>query len=292
MKKTTPIKLIGFLLILSIYASAQTYGYCCTWNSVLGGCYGDCESGVCTFTPVGYTKNCTCIPSNACRWNGETCEGTCGIGYDCIQQYDILGQSYCTCLQCVPEGQSHAVTPGAARCCSGLAEINCSTPDNEGNCQQCEGSVICAQCGNGICGPGENKCNCPEDCYIEPTCDWINGNCVGECGNGECILIGYDFNQSKGICSCRDPNGCRLSERTILEPNDGAFDSVDTPTVVLNSCTGYCSNGVCGDIDESPTRIECACRVISVPEFTTFLTGLTIVTISSGFAYLLIRRRK
>lgn len=31
-------------------------------------------------------------------------------------------------------------------------------PDNKGG-------FICAKCGNGKCGKGENVCNCPKDCY-------------------------------------------------------------------------------------------------------------------------------
>jgi hypothetical protein len=67
----------------------------------------------------------------------------------------------------VKEGDSYPITFSAAppECCSGLAAIGCSTPDSEGFCgEPCVGAMVCAQCGNGICGLGENICNCPTDC--------------------------------------------------------------------------------------------------------------------------------
>lgn len=48
------------------------------------------------------------------------------------------------------------------KCCAGL--VRKSLYDLE-NCIALPGlKFICIKCGNGICGPGENKCNCPEDC--------------------------------------------------------------------------------------------------------------------------------
>jgi hypothetical protein len=65
---------------------------------------------------------------------------------------------------CTPEGQSHPVVPGAPPCCSGLQEISCDAPDSSGQCQPCSGALYCTKCGDGTCGPGENKCRCPADC--------------------------------------------------------------------------------------------------------------------------------
>jgi len=67
--------------------------------------------------------------------------------------------------ECIPEGGSSGVYPGAADCCAGLAKISCSVPDSVGACPPgCVGSVVCSNCGDATCGPGENKCNCPQDC--------------------------------------------------------------------------------------------------------------------------------
>lgn len=73
-------------------------------------------------------------------------------------------------IVCVPEGQTMPVYPGY-QCCPGLAAISTATPDANGNCptHPLLGASICTKCGNGSCGPGENKCNCPEDCLPTPT---------------------------------------------------------------------------------------------------------------------------
>jgi hypothetical protein len=45
--------------------------------------------------------------------------------------------------------------------------IGCAPPAAEtgGECRPgCVGASVCARCGNGECGPGENECNCPDDC--------------------------------------------------------------------------------------------------------------------------------
>lgn len=64
-------------------------------------------------------------------------------------------------------GAGHTVTPGpkAPVCCAGLTAISCDRPDAKGICDaKCVGGSICAACGNGRCGNGENVCNCPADC--------------------------------------------------------------------------------------------------------------------------------
>jgi len=66
---------------------------------------------------------------------------------------------------CTKEGESYVVYPASLSCCEGLTPISCSKPFND-TCPSaiCIGASICTKCGDGVCGPGENKCNCPEDC--------------------------------------------------------------------------------------------------------------------------------
>lgn len=66
---------------------------------------------------------------------------------------------------CIGAGQPVASTPGAPACCAGLTAIGCDQPAADGTCSaKCLGASICAACGNGRCGNGENSCNCPADC--------------------------------------------------------------------------------------------------------------------------------
>jgi len=76
-----------------------------------------------------------------------------------------------TIPECAKEGESVAVVPNAPECCPGLERIGCDQPDDEGNClsNECVGAAVCTKCGDGFCGLGENKCNCPNDCGTTPT---------------------------------------------------------------------------------------------------------------------------
>jgi hypothetical protein len=69
-----------------------------------------------------------------------------------------------TCFQyggvrgdCVTEGEDLEAKDICSICCPGLTRLeNCVglPPSN----------FFCGACGNGVCGPGENTCNCPADC--------------------------------------------------------------------------------------------------------------------------------
>lgn len=107
----------------------------------------------------------------------ETCKDLCGdgvcqevvceaVGCPCAETSKTCPQD-CkpeTEIKCTKEGESMPVYPGH-KCCEGLKPISCIKPAN-GICpsRPCAGAVYCARCGNGICGPGENMCNCPRDC--------------------------------------------------------------------------------------------------------------------------------
>jgi hypothetical protein len=81
---------------------------------------------------------------------------------DCVEE---LNENYC-----VGEGNNTIIVPGAADCCVGLKAINLRSPDGSGGCMPpSTGAMVCALCGNGFCGLGENGCNCPADCLTTTT---------------------------------------------------------------------------------------------------------------------------
>ena len=49
-------------------------------------------------------------------------------------------------------------------CCSGLSQIQLYEACNAPRVPAAAGIATCSYCGNGVCGLGENKCNCPADC--------------------------------------------------------------------------------------------------------------------------------
>ena len=77
----------------------------------------------------------------------------------------------CPTLNCLKEGEIGQPTAALAKeCCSGLKSVNqINVYDTSCNLTP-EAQIahrldyVCTACGNGVCGLGENKCNCPSDC--------------------------------------------------------------------------------------------------------------------------------
>jgi len=126
-----------------------------------------------------------------------------------------LGENPRTCpedcreagIGCVPEGgilNASGVAMGIERCCEGLRAISCEGPDASGACKQTKcATFLCAKCGDGSCGAGENSCNCPEDCRIATTTTLnMAANATKVCGNGVC-----EPKRGENFLTC--PEDCR-----------------------------------------------------------------------------------
>jgi hypothetical protein len=71
---------------------------------------------------------------------------------------------------CTPEGELIAVKEPDPRCCGGAQWIQNVSPTDDGGACTWGSPVdiqICVRCGDHICGPGENVCNCPSDCSVD-----------------------------------------------------------------------------------------------------------------------------
>jgi hypothetical protein len=157
---------------------------------------------------------------------------------------------------CVAEGGSTPVIPNAPECCPGLAPIGCERPDNEGICPPgCEGATICAQCGNGVCGAGENACNCPADCSgaecvaaggVVPVVPNAPSCCAG------LAPIGCDQPGADGQC----PGGCEGAS-VCARCGDGACGAGENPCNCAQDCP---ADGMCrttNDCVDHPAPIRC-----------------------------------
>lgn len=204
--------------------------------------------------------------------------------------------------ECADEGESVPVIPDAPECCGDLKKISCVEPNDSGDCPlECDGSMICAACGDGECGLGENKCNCPQDCEEEDVCvgegevgssfenesccsglEKIDnstvdddGSCIqfrngtfmcaacgdGECGSGEnkcncpddcgevepsCIEEGGEGLVNSGSSCCSGLEQIRAtSEFGLVRPDEDTCDYDDSKFY----CT-KCGDGVCGDKED------------------------------------------
>jgi hypothetical protein len=67
---------------------------------------------------------------------------------------------------CTAEGASLEAKDICSLCCGALVRVDSSAPASDGSCEPTNppSVKVCAACGDGACGSGENRCNCPEDC--------------------------------------------------------------------------------------------------------------------------------
>lgn len=103
-----------------------------------------------------------CAPGTGTACCTDTKEGMCfeygGIYGDCRK----AGEQYegkVICAQCCP-----GLTRGAI-----LVHGDRVPPSADQLPEGCDDEAppslgVCIQCGDGLCGPGENFCNCPDDC--------------------------------------------------------------------------------------------------------------------------------
>lgn len=156
-----------------------------------------CTKGVC------YVENSGVCPSGYIYQhhpvNGDSCRLICPEGriysFDasardrpsdstnkpCYCKYGFVevkaGQFVCsktpttTPLVCKKEGQTLAnANPEMQnlldKCCEGLIAVTCP-PEGEDALKKTQ--PVCTNCGDGKCGLGETRCNCPSDCRILPS---------------------------------------------------------------------------------------------------------------------------
>ena len=128
-------------------------------------------------------------------WEGDPCV-KCDSG-NCMIAESYPMQVFCTDADCIPEGKAQCdYDDWNLACCDGLVPLSQIPLDAAGNCTfplPC--GFICTKCGNGICGAGENLCNCPEDCgqtacAMNADCDDGDDCTEDQCFGGVCQSIG------------------------------------------------------------------------------------------------------
>lgn len=205
----------------------------------------NCNSCTCENGNISCTDN-TCNNQNTeCVYNdntyddGESFPKGDGCNTCTCQNGNVsCGDESCTPVEddpisqseCIPEGEASIPSPDRIPCCDGLIVVPCNKQSSTGECLECTGGGYCTKCGDGICGAGENPCNCSEDCN-DNTCLW----------SGATVTPGPD---SLSCCEGLDVISCSQVRPDGTCPED---------------CTGggYCA--ICGDGSCSIAENKCNC---------------------------------
>jgi hypothetical protein len=161
-------------------------------------------------------------------------DGQCGTDEDkCNCPADCTGG----CTGCCSGTQCKAGTSIGECGKSGVACVVCSGG------KTCQSQVCAVKCGDGQCGTGEDKCNCPADCTGGCTgcCSGIQckaGTSIGECGKNGAVCA----NCSNDCKVCQ--NGQCVSSMPLAwcDPTSGLTWQV-TPTGTMQGweATAHCA---------------------------------------------------
>jgi hypothetical protein len=129
---------------------------------------------------------CSCSHSSQPKPNYTT-TGTNGVYRCCLPD---AGTSCCagtrdgTCFkyggtngQCAEDGEEFEAKDICAGCCPGMVRLH--------DCEGPPSVFYCTHCGDGVCGPGEESCNCPADCGVTTSkCPFVCDPPIDTAGSG------------------------------------------------------------------------------------------------------------
>jgi hypothetical protein len=186
-----------------------------------------------------------------------------GLRVCCGQPGELAG-SNCVPRQVIDDNLAHCVTEGQTFdakmsslglfCCSGLTRSEAyfttdaaTSPDPTlpAGCGSPPPSIkICTRCGNGVCGDGENRCNCPADCPAVSACSNQRESAIGKLTPA----LDHVYNVTPGprrvfitykksadiqpLPVCTDCGGCRTCPQ-----RDAALAAIERQVIELQRCT-------------------------------------------------------
>jgi len=260
--------------------------------------YSECCPGLSRMPKAVVLPDGKCWTHNTYICTAFCGDGVCGSLYNCPTGTNC-GPSHeneCSCPQdclsiCAKEGvKSKIGTP----CCSGLVRISNDFPDlRTGECTggTDDGTMYCTKCGDGVCGPGENKCNCPKDCSTAAYCKDSDGGKNPYVKGTTTNVLATDTDHCvycTGACRENDPS-CEVNCGAVVEYFCASNGYTVTSEVIIceNGCKygacikdakGYCGDGICDPITEASHTCPQDCQ-----EKTCAKEGELISFINSGY---------
>jgi hypothetical protein len=159
------------------------------------GCCGCNEGGEQTAINVIYEEDWLDELSNNCA------DIACTQVYNCVSGAALCENNVCIFKEmeeseCFVAGESFLVAEKEDKeCCADLYELNPKIDLVEGECQSFPEESICINCGDDVCGVGENYCNCPADCEQGSETATSSEEVIGEEGDEE---TGEDMQDTDG----------------------------------------------------------------------------------------------
>lgn len=162
---------------------------------------------------AGCTATCDAIGSKSEGWY-SSCDGLIAWAACATGTWSCADEPWRGCdgpRACVPEGGSF-IAPDVG-CCPGLVSIEYATWDGE-HCGYVDClCAVCTLCGNGVCDPPENRCNCAADCPTDADPLPLGALCGAdaECADGlTCLRPGGGglVGVCTRVCSLGAEEGC------------------------------------------------------------------------------------
>jgi len=132
------------------------------------------------------------------------------------------------------------------KCCAGLAPLKVVKLGNGTSCSDEISGYVCAKCGDRICGNGENKCNCVQDCGKDTdesakkmTCDQA------------CKSLGYQASYCNAFTWKRMPGATEAYTADYCNKGD---DSLNGHWLSDTDCTNM------GDAQKNISGKQCCCK--------------------------------
>jgi hypothetical protein len=212
-------------------------------------------------------------------------------------RYNLSGKEYIVTATypCIPAGSKGSYSKKDA-CCEGLNRISNSLVINGSQCaypRTPDDTFVCANCPDGKCGLGENKCNCEQDCkncaaegqeyskvwtseYPSNCCEglteWARGFDTREVVNGVCVStdqvsgypVGLCINCGNGVCE-KDENVCNCEQDCgkgcINDGEKGSYTQKDVCCEGLKRISNaiYTSEGLCAELLPDATFVCAKC---------------------------------
>ena len=263
--KTCAVLFLAALALLSLCVEKKTVGAAEAKCVATGGSwtYSECSNG--------------CVPDTKQERldrikNPVACDASCHKDYVCScpsGRYWASREEGCILNQAQSCAQEGGVISTEGACCGKLQKL-ALMKNLDGGCKVTQQGFVCADCGNGVCGPGENECNCPQDC----TQNIVGGQCSYKEFPGKCTIenpassdgVNYVFMPSGSV----DISGTFLTSANQINPYTGFTTS--RPSQVIEIGRSYdCTlkvetRGTCTPIIAEFTPINCGNGICDITE--------------------------